>query len=106
MMTKNTQSERKSNGVTYNPNIMKKYPQLDLHEAVYNMTDEGLANMLDSFECTLVRTRESHANRPDFHQYIREAIALMKEELAHRTIGTKPHIAWEEGQQSKRTYYD
>lgn len=105
-MTKTTHLERKSDGVTYNPNIMKTYPKLDLHEAVGSMTDEGLYNMLDSFERTLVRTRETHADRPDFHQYIREAIALMKEELAHRTIGSKPHVAWEEGRQHKRTYYD
>ena len=103
-MTKTTHSVRNPYGITHNPNIMKTIQLQGLDKTIEEMTDEGIETMLDAFTRTLLRG--NHADQPGFHEYLEKAISLMKQELVHRTIGSKPHVAWEEGRQFKRTYYE
>lgn len=103
-MTKTTHSVRNPYGPTHNANIMKTIQLQGLDKTIEEMTDEGIETMMDAFTRTLLRG--NHADEPGFHDYLEEAISLMKQELTHRTIGTKPHKVWEEGRKYKRTYYD
>ena len=90
--------------VLYNENIQDTQPLDSIREAAGNMSDDGIRDMLNSFIGTMNKPGSNHED--DFLLYLYEGSQILKEELAHRTIGTKPHIRWNDNLTKKEKYYD